>query len=220
MSPQTHRVITNQVAIASQCAVFVLDYRLCPETPFPGAIEDALCAYLALTQPNGLEGSKCVFKTHKQSPHNPLAAHIPLSGPTNSVGPIDPSRLFIMGDSSGACLSLQLLYTIMALGMPNPAALTLISPFLDHEMKSPSWHKNWNSDFLSLDMAGVEWAMQIYSNGLHPAHKSLTPLYSNLESLPPILIQSGDSEVVLVTYKGNRRRIAVCSSSKRIRERG
>lgn len=45
-------------------------------------------------------------------------------------------------------------------------------------------------------MAGVHWAMQIYSNGLEPTHPSLSPILGDLSGLPPILIQSGDSEVV------------------------
>jgi acetyl esterase/lipase len=44
-SPETHRPITIGLAIASDIRVFVLDYRLAPEHPFPSAIEDALEAY-------------------------------------------------------------------------------------------------------------------------------------------------------------------------------
>lgn len=174
-SSRTHRVITNSIAIAAQCPVFVPDYRLCPETPFPGAIEDAVACYLALIQPTAIPNSKCTLSLQNT---------------------VDPRRVFLMGDSSGAALALQLLHTLAALSLPLPAGLCLISPLLDHELKSPSWHKNWNSDFMSLDMAGVAWALEIYSNGLPLSHPCVSPLYSTLKDLPPILVQAGDSEVV------------------------
>jgi acetyl esterase/lipase len=58
--------------------------------------------------------------------------------------------------------------------------------------------KIFNQDFLSLDMKGVKWAMEIYTNGLPASHPSVTPFYSeDLSGLCPILIQSGDAEVVM-----------------------
>ncbi|KAJ3275496.1 hypothetical protein HDV01_000323 [Terramyces sp. JEL0728] len=163
MSPHTHRAITTRVSKHSKSAVFVPDYRLAPENPFPSAIEDALACYLALTQPEGVLLSKSRFNQETQVVSN--------------------TRVFLMGDSSGGCLCLQLLQVLRELNLPMPAGAILLSPFLDHsknclniEMESSSWHTNWNTDFLSLDMKGVKWAVEIYSNGVE--------------------LQSGDSEVV------------------------
>lgn len=180
MSPKTHRQISSSIAIATGCKVFVPDYRLCPETPYPGAIEDVLAAYVSLTNDEELiPGSKCTFKSSLEKK-------------------MVPKHIFIMGDSSGACLSLQLLSVISTLAVQQPSGLVLISPFLDHEMKSESWTRNAEFDFMSLDPVGVKWAMGIYSNGLKLS--SLSP-FRHLSAvqgsiLPPVLIQAGDSEVV------------------------
>ena len=77
-----------------------------------------------------------------------------------------------------------------------PIGSVLISPFIDHELKSPSWHTNWNSDFMSLDVAGVTWALSVYANSKPLSDPFVSPIYLDLTGFPSILIQAGDSEVV------------------------
>lgn len=102
-----------------------------------------------------------------------------------------------MGDSSGGCLTLQLLYLIKAMDLPEPLGGVLISPFIDHDLKSESWHLNWNSDCLSLDIHGIAWAMSIYANGKTVTNPFVSPINLDLRGLPPLLIQVGEAEVVL-----------------------
>ncbi len=49
-APATHRPITGALARGTGLAVFALDYRLAPEHPFPGALDDALAACRALRE--------------------------------------------------------------------------------------------------------------------------------------------------------------------------
>jgi acetyl esterase/lipase len=49
-SPQTHRVVTSRLARATGLPVFVADYRLAPEHPFPCALDDAVSACRSLMQ--------------------------------------------------------------------------------------------------------------------------------------------------------------------------
>jgi epsilon-lactone hydrolase len=47
-SAQSHRHLVGQLCAASGLVGYNLDYRLAPETVFPGAVDDALAAYKAL----------------------------------------------------------------------------------------------------------------------------------------------------------------------------
>lgn len=49
-SPRTHRPITASLARLMYQRVFALDYRLAPEVPFPGAVDDAAHAFAWLVE--------------------------------------------------------------------------------------------------------------------------------------------------------------------------
>jgi acetyl esterase/lipase len=175
LSPNTHRVITTKLSKECDAHVFAVDYRLAPEHPFPFAIEDALAAYIALVQPNAISNASATFvREQKQF-----------------------SKVFIMGDSSGGCLTVQLVEAIKQLNLPMPTGITLLSPFLDHELESKSWRSNWNTDFMSLDHDGVEWALSCYANGVSKSHPAVSPIYADVTDYPPMLIQAGNAEVVM-----------------------
>jgi acetyl esterase/lipase len=49
-SPATHRTVTIPLSMQTESRVFAVDYRLAPETRFPGQLHDAVLAYLRLIE--------------------------------------------------------------------------------------------------------------------------------------------------------------------------
>lgn len=49
-SPATHRTLTIPLSRHTEARVFAVDYRLAPETRFPGQLHDAVLAYLRLIE--------------------------------------------------------------------------------------------------------------------------------------------------------------------------
>lgn len=58
-SARSHRALVAQLALAANVTATVLDYRLAPEHPAPGAVEDAVAAFEALTA-SGLDPRRIV----------------------------------------------------------------------------------------------------------------------------------------------------------------
>jgi len=59
-SPASHRDMVGAIADAAQARAFIVDYRLAPETLFPGAVEDAVAAYKGLLA-NGEKAEKIII---------------------------------------------------------------------------------------------------------------------------------------------------------------
>jgi cation diffusion facilitator CzcD-associated flavoprotein CzcO/predicted esterase len=164
-SPRTHRPITAAFA-REGFRVFVPDYRLAPEHPFPAAPEDALAVYRAL---------------HEAQQARPATE--------------ERGRLVVAGDSAGGNLALGLMLTLRDRREALPDAAALFSPSTDMMGDAASLTLNTPKDAM-FHGAEFEHLADAYLRGADRAQPLASPLRADLTGLPPLLIHVGHDEVL------------------------
>ena len=109
---------------------------------------------------------------------------------------VSPERTALAGDSAGGGLALATAIAIRDSELPAPASLVLISPWVDLRCDSPSVTSRARIDPL-LRPSWSRACAAMYLGGRAPDDPACSPLFANLEGLPPILIQVGSDEITL-----------------------
>ena len=104
------------------------------------------------------------------------------------TGSTPAENIMIAGDSAGGGLSLACLLALKDRGMPLPGCATLISPFTDFTFSGES----------------VEHERETFAKGgspyigdFPPETVGVSPLWGDMEGLPPLLIQVASDEALL-----------------------
>jgi epsilon-lactone hydrolase len=106
------------------------------------------------------------------------------------------SRLVVMGDSAGGGLAMSLVMQAIAAGLAKPAALVLVSPWLDVTMTDPAQIELEKVDPL-LVRAGPKAAGRWYAGAMSTTDPRVSPLYGEITGLPPILMFCGTHDILL-----------------------
>lgn len=145
-----YRHLVSRLSRALCAPVWVPDYRLAPEHPFPAALDDAVEAYAAMVE----------------------------SGHT---------RIVIAGDSAGGGLALALAEEVARRGLPAPAALALICPWVDLTSDGTRRRPD-NSRDPVLSRWFLEAGARAYAEGSARTDPRISPLLADLSRLPPVVI--------------------------------
>jgi len=108
---------------------------------------------------------------------------------------IDPARLCIAGDSAGGGLTVAALVAIRDRKLPLPAGGICISPWADLTCSSNSMTSMAEADPM-LKPDALRWMAGLYLNGQDPKVPLASPVFADLEGLPPLLIQVGTEEAL------------------------
>ncbi|MBM4363352.1 MAG: alpha/beta hydrolase [Deltaproteobacteria bacterium] len=108
---------------------------------------------------------------------------------------VDPSRLFVGGDSAGGGLTLALLQRLRDDGLPLPRAAVLLSPWVDLTCSGDSIRENAHLDYLPADR--LAWGASQYLGDGDPAHPHASAVNADLRGLPPLLVLTGGAELFL-----------------------
>mgnify|MGYP001818785622 CR=1 FL=1 len=109
----------------------------------------------------------------------------------------DAADIFIAGDSAGGGLTMATLLSLRHAALPMPAAVVLLSPFLDITASGESATTRAAQDpwFDARDVHIV--ADNYCGEGVDPRDPLVSPVFANVAGLPPTFIQVGDDEILL-----------------------
>lgn len=106
-------------------------------------------------------------------------------------------NITVMGDSAGGGMSLALAQMLKADGGLMPGTLVLYSPWLDATATAEGQRAIERRDRM-LAVSGLEACGAMYSGDLARDDPRVSPLFGDLEGLPPIAIFSGTSDILIV----------------------
>ena len=109
---------------------------------------------------------------------------------------INPARIAIAGDSAGGGLTVATLVALRDAKEPLPAAAVCLSPWVDLEGTGESMTTKAEIDPL-VRPDGIEMMAKYYLGDADPRTPLASPLYAELNDLPPLLIHVGTAEVLL-----------------------
>ncbi len=108
----------------------------------------------------------------------------------------EPERTVIAGDSAGGGLTLAMALALKDQGLPQPAGLLLISPWVDLT-QSHDTHASKAADDPMISKDRLDESAAAYLGGSDPRDPMASPLFGDLAGLAPLLIQVGSEEALL-----------------------
>ncbi len=110
---------------------------------------------------------------------------------------LSPHRLLLCGESAGGNLTMQTLLRGNAKGLPMPAGIALLSPWVDLSNSGDSLAFNDGRD-PSLTAEWVAAGSAMFAPGQDLTSPDLSPLYATFpDNFPPALITSGSRDLLL-----------------------
>ena len=109
---------------------------------------------------------------------------------------IDPKNIIIGGDSAGGGLAISILVKLREKGIGLPIAAFCLSPWTDLAGTGETIKTKAELDPFVTPKDG-EFMAKLYLKETDPKNYLASPLYADLEGLPPLYIQVGTSEILL-----------------------
>ena len=132
---------------------------------------------------------------YRMSPQNPFPAGF--DDIIETVTNLDlPGNLVFVGDSSGGGMCVAAFFRLRELKAKLPKKLILLSPWLDATLENPALELNKHEDAM-MTVGRLSKAAGEYVAGDNPKNPLISPMFGDLEGLPPMLIQIGTADLFL-----------------------
>ena len=110
---------------------------------------------------------------------------------------IKPSHIVFVGDSAGGGLVMSALVQARTLDLQMPAAVLLLSPWLDMELSGETMISNRGKDALFSGKEAIEPLVGMYLGERNRSDALASPINADLKGFPPFYLQVGDGELLL-----------------------
>lgn len=108
---------------------------------------------------------------------------------------VPANQIIIGGDSAGGGLTMACALAIRDAGLPLPAGLVCVSPWVDLTVSGEGMTRQRDTELiLTRDVLAEAAALYLGAQSAQQAFAS--PLFANLRGLPPLLIQVTDAEIL------------------------
>ena len=146
-------------------------------------------------------GRSVLCLDYRLAPENPFPAALDdaVEAYQEMLGRFRPENIAFVGESAGGGLCFALALRLKQLGLPQPDRLIALSPWVDLKQSLEACRLMDKDPVLSC--AGLEAAAKHYCGENDPENPLISPLYGELEGLPPCLIITGGDEVLLAESK-------------------
>ena len=149
----------------------------------------------ALAHAAGARGISVGYRLAPEAPY-PAGVDDAVAVLSAVIAEVGAEHVTLAGDSAGGGLAAAALVRLRDEGAPLPACAVLFSPWLDLTCESSSMTSNAAND-PSLSERGLRAAAAHYVGDVDPADSGVSPIFAELEGLPPTLIQVGSIEILL-----------------------
>ncbi|KAG6830902.1 hypothetical protein H0H92_014053 [Tricholoma furcatifolium] len=182
-SAAAQRLISIPLSKFTNARVFALDYRLAPETRFPGPLHDVVSGFLRLTEDLYIP------------PENILLAG------DSAGGGLCLALLMYLRDHGYALPAGAILMSPWVGGSSLRIKLNFLSAYkvVDLTMSCESWDSNASFDVVPFPQDDHMNPIALYLGERMEeclTHPYASPLFGDFTGLPPLLIQVGDAEVL------------------------
>lgn len=109
---------------------------------------------------------------------------------------IDPGRIALAGESAGGGLAVATLLALREVGTRLPSCAFLMSPYADLTLSGETLAEKESVDPV-LTPDGLHVRVPDYLAGADASDPHISPIFGDLNGLPPLLIQVGSHEVLL-----------------------
>ena len=143
--------------------------------------------------------TRCLAINYRLAPEHPFPAALDDATSTYRwllKQGVDPSQIIIAGDSAGGGLALSTVLSLHETGDKLPAGVVCISPWTDLSLSGASILSKSKVEPI-LDPDHLKANACYYAGKNELTSPLISPLFGNLDCLPPLLIQVGSDEILL-----------------------